>query len=164
VAYALARYTAGGVLDTTFNTTGKLTTDLGSAVDIAYRLAIGPDYKIVAVGNHGRVAALCECENVSLLGVGRMLSDPAYRRWVVRQVKDPLVRAFWEREFAGYDKRFVAEVASPVQNEVGQLLMAPPLRNVLGQVRGKVDLQFMMDGARCPRPTLDPQIHPFVGG
>jgi hypothetical protein len=95
------------------------------------------------------VAALCECQNVSLLGVGRMLSDPAYRRWVVRQVKDPLVRAFWEREFASYDKRFVAEVASPVQNKVGQLLMAPPLRNVLGQVRGKVDLRFVMDGGRA---------------
>ena len=60
------------------------------------------------------VAALCECQNVSLLGVGRMLSDASYRRWVVGQVKDPLVRSFWEREFAGYDKRFVSEVSSPV--------------------------------------------------
>jgi hypothetical protein len=94
------------------------------------------------------VAALCECPNTSLLGVSRMLSDALYRRWVVGQVKDPLVRSFWEREFAGYDKRFLAEVISPVQNKVGQLLMAPPLRNVLGQVRSKIDLRFMMGEGR----------------
>jgi uncharacterized delta-60 repeat protein/RHS repeat-associated protein len=51
--FALARYTSGGLLDTTFDTDGKLTTDLGSAVDTAYGLAIGPDYKIVAVGTTG---------------------------------------------------------------------------------------------------------------
>jgi hypothetical protein len=94
------------------------------------------------------VAALSECDNISLLGVRRMLSDPHYRRWVMRQVKDPAVRAFWRDEFESYDKRFLAEVIAPVQNKVGQLFMAPPLRNVLGQVRSKVDLRFMMDNRR----------------
>jgi hypothetical protein len=94
------------------------------------------------------VSALCECQSVSLLGVGRMLSDITYRNWVVRQVKDPLVKSFWEREFAGYDKRFLSEVISPVQNKVGQLMMSPPLRNVLGQVTSKVDFRFMLDRSR----------------
>ena len=94
------------------------------------------------------VAALCECSNVSLLGVGRMLSDERYRAWVLRQVKDPVVRAFWLREFAGYDRRLVAEVIAPVQNKVGQILMAPPLRNIAGHVAGKVDVRFMMDTGR----------------
>ena len=97
---------------------------------------------------YAAVAALCECENVSLLGVQRMLVDARYRRWVVKQVKDPIVRAFWEREFAGYDKRFLAEVIAPVQNKVGQLFMAPPVRNILGQVRSKIDFRFMMDDQR----------------
>jgi len=93
-------------------------------------------------------AALLECENVSILGVQRMLSDARYRDWVVRQVQDPAVRAFWLQEFGRYDKRFLQEVIAPVQNKVGQLLMAPPIRNIFGQVQSKIDPRFMMDHRR----------------
>jgi len=43
---------------------------------------------------YASVAALLECDNVSLLGVQRMLSDARYRVWVVKQVEDPMVRSF----------------------------------------------------------------------
>lgn len=90
-------------------------------------------------------AAVLECENVSLLSVQRMLSDARYRKWVVRQVKDPIVRAFWETEFEEYDKRLMAEAVAPIQNKIGQVLMSPPLRNILGQVKGRIGARFMMD-------------------
>ena len=48
---------------------------------------------------YAAVAALLDCENVSLLGIQRMLSDGKYRAWVVKQIKDPIVRAFWVEEF-----------------------------------------------------------------
>ena len=54
-----------------------------------------------------------------------MLSDRRYRYWVVKQVRDPMVRWFWENEFENYDKRLLSEAVSPVQNKIGQLLMAP---------------------------------------
>jgi hypothetical protein len=39
-------------------------------------------------------------ENTSLLGVPRMLSDEKYRSWVVKQVRDPVVRVILgENEF-----------------------------------------------------------------
>jgi len=94
------------------------------------------------------VAALLECDNVSLLGVQRMLTDARYRAWAVRQVKDPLVRSFWLHEFAGYEQKFVREAIAPIQNKVGQLLLSPQLRNVLGQVRSTLDARFMMDEGR----------------
>jgi len=97
---------------------------------------------------YASVAALLECENVSLLGVGRMLSDTRYREWVVRQVQDPIVRAFWVREFELWDDRFLMEVIAPIQNKVGQLLMAPHVRNILGQVTRSIDPRFMMDNKR----------------
>jgi len=93
-------------------------------------------------------AALLECQNTSLLGIQRMLVDHRYRAWVLRQVTDPMVRSFWLEEFASYDRRFLSELVSPVQNKVGQLLMAPPLRNVLGQVRNRIDTRFIMDHGR----------------
>src|SRR6266571_3423543 len=90
-----------------------------------------------------------DCRNTSLLGVNRMLTDAEYRAWVIRQVKDPFVRNFWAEEFAGYDPRFVREAIAPIQNKIGQFLMNPPIRNILGQVRTKIDFRFMMDTGRA---------------
>jgi hypothetical protein len=97
---------------------------------------------------YAAVAALLECQNVSLLGVPRMLSDKTYRAWVLRQVKDPVVRSFWLTEFEGYSRQFVSEAVAPIQNKVGQLLMSPPVRNILGQVRSRFNARFMMDNRR----------------
>lgn len=94
------------------------------------------------------VAALAECDNVSLLGVQRMLIDDRYRRWVLRQVRDPMVRLFWEREFGSYERRYLQEAIAPIQNKIGQLLMATPLRNILGQVGNKVDAADIMNNRR----------------
>ena len=48
--FCLARYLPSGALDTSFNTTGKLMTPIGSIGDIAYALALQPDGKIVVAG------------------------------------------------------------------------------------------------------------------
>jgi hypothetical protein len=77
-----------------------------------------------------------------------MLSDSRYRAWVVKQVEDPMVRSFWRDEFENYDRRFVQEVIAPIQNKIGQLVMSPKTRNVLGQVKSKMDARFMMDNGR----------------
>ncbi len=97
---------------------------------------------------YAAVAALLDCRNVSILGVQRMLGDRRYRRWVVDQVSDPVVKTFWLQEFESYSPRFMQEAIAPIQNKVGPLLMSPPVRNVLGQVKRKVDLRFMMDNRR----------------
>lgn len=97
---------------------------------------------------YAAVAALLDCENVSFLSLPRMLTDARYRAWVVRQVKDPVVRAFWECEFESHDKHTKSEMVSPILNKVGPLLMTPQIRNVLGQVRGRIDARFMMDRGR----------------
>lgn len=97
---------------------------------------------------YATLAALLQCDNTSLLGVSRMLYDDRYRAWVVKQVKDPMVRSFWVNEFANYDRSFRQEVVSPIQNKVGQLFLAPALRNALGQVATKVNFRFMMDEQR----------------
>ena len=77
-----------------------------------------------------------------------MLTDDRYRAWVVKQVKDPMVRSFWINEFGKYEKKFLQEAIAPIQNKVGQLLMSPQLRNILGQVRSRMDARFMMDRGR----------------
>ena len=97
---------------------------------------------------YAAVAALLDVEGTTLLGVQRMLVDDAYRSWVVDQVRDPVVRSFWRDEFAHYETRFRREAVAPILNKVGQLLMAAPVRNILGQVRARLDLSFTMDNRR----------------
>ena len=48
--FCIARYNADGTLDTTFNTTGKVLTPIGTSDDIASSLVIQPDGKIVLAG------------------------------------------------------------------------------------------------------------------
>jgi energy-coupling factor transporter ATP-binding protein EcfA2 len=97
---------------------------------------------------YASLSALLQCGNTSLLGVSRMLHDDYYRRWVVKQVKDPMIRSFWVNEFANYERGFRQEVVGPIQNKVGQIFLAPALRNVLGQVGSRINFRFMMDQHR----------------
>jgi len=97
---------------------------------------------------HNAVSALLDCRNATLLGVNRMLIDERYRAKVVRQIKDPFIRSFWAEEYAGYDIRFQREAIAPIQNKLGQFLLNPVIRNILGQVKTKVSIPFIMDNER----------------
>lgn len=97
---------------------------------------------------HNAILALMETKGSTLLGIYRMLADDEYRHQVVAQVKDPVVRLFWTEDFEKYPPNFKKEVASPIQNKIGQLLTSTPLRNIVGQSRSTIDLRFIMDNQR----------------
>ncbi len=97
---------------------------------------------------YNAIAALLDCPNTSLLGVNRMLTDAKYRRRIVAKVRDPFIRAFWLEEYENYDPRFQREAIAPIQNKLGQFIQNPVVRNILGQVRNKVSIPFMMDTGR----------------
>jgi DNA helicase HerA-like ATPase len=97
---------------------------------------------------YNAVAALLDCQNVSLLGVNLMLTDERYRLWVIRQIKDPFIKAFWKEEYAAYDERFQREAIAPIQNKLGPFLLNPVIRNILGQVKCKVKFPFIIDNGR----------------
>src|SRR5258707_482416 len=97
---------------------------------------------------YNAVSALLDCRNATLLGVNRMLTDPIFRAKVIRQIKDPFIRAFWAEEYEGYDERFKREAIAPIQNKIGQFLLNPVVRNILGQIKTKVSISFIMDNGR----------------
>jgi energy-coupling factor transporter ATP-binding protein EcfA2 len=82
---------------------------------------------------YNAASALLESQNQTLLGVNRLLTDDHYREKVIRQVKDPFIRAFWAEEYANYDERFKRETIAPIQNKIGQFLLNPVVRNILGR-------------------------------
>jgi hypothetical protein len=80
---------------------------------------------------YNAIRALLDAEHTSILGLPKMLTDETYRHWVVRQVKDPFVKAFWQDEFENYDQRFRQEAIAPIQNKVGTLTTNPVLGKLL---------------------------------
>ncbi len=91
------------------------------------------------------ILALLEYPNSTLLGVNRMLADPDYRKKVVEKVTDPVVKSFWIQEFARYTQRYEVEATAAIQNKVGQFISNPLIRNIIGQVKSKIDIRKVMD-------------------
>ena len=89
--------------------------------------------------------ALLEAPGTTLLGVNRMLSDKAYRNEIISHIKDPSVRTFWVKEFAGYTERMAAEAVPAIQNKVGQFTANPLIRNMIGQATSSFDFREAMD-------------------
>ncbi len=89
--------------------------------------------------------ALLEYPGATLLGVNRMYTDKAYRKQVVDNIKDPLVKDFWTKEFAGYTDRYTQEATPAIQNKIGQFTSNPLIRNIVGQPHSSFDIRQMMD-------------------
>lgn len=89
--------------------------------------------------------ALLEYPDSTLLSVNRMYIDKGFRAKVVDFVKDPVVKDFWTKEFAGYTDRFTQEATPAIQNKVGQFTSNPLIRNIIGQPRSSFDVRQMMD-------------------
>ncbi len=89
--------------------------------------------------------ALLEYPDATLLGVNRMYTDKAYRTKVVDNVKDPVVKDFWVKEFANYGDRYTQEATPAIQNKIGQFTGNPLIRNIIGQPKSSFDIRTLMD-------------------
>ena len=94
------------------------------------------------------ILALLDFPGTTLLGINRMLADKEYRDRVVANSKDPVVKAFWQTEFANYTEKFRTEAVSPIQNKIGQFLSASVIRNIVAQVKSRIDIREIMDGKK----------------
>ncbi|MCX6796935.1 MAG: DUF87 domain-containing protein [Candidatus Doudnabacteria bacterium] len=91
------------------------------------------------------VLALLESPGNTLLGITRMYVDKKYRKKIVDNIKDPMVRAFWTDEYANYNEKYRTEAIAPIQNKVGQFLSSGIIRNIVGQPKSTIDLREIMD-------------------
>ncbi|MGH7175070.1 MAG: type IV secretion system DNA-binding domain-containing protein [Minisyncoccia bacterium] len=92
--------------------------------------------------------ALLEYPGATLLGVNRMYTDKVYRKKVVENIKDPLVKDFWTKEFATYTDRYTQEATPAIQNKIGQFTSNPLIRNIIGQSKSSFDIRQMMDSRK----------------
>jgi energy-coupling factor transporter ATP-binding protein EcfA2 len=91
------------------------------------------------------ILALLDVPGTTLLGINRILSDKHYRKHILDQVQDPVVKAFWNEEFTKYNDKYASEAVAPIQNKVGQFISNPLVRNIIGQANSKIDFRRIMD-------------------
>jgi hypothetical protein len=89
--------------------------------------------------------ALLDYPDATMLGITRMLTDKNFRKDVIKEIKDPVVKAFWVTEFASWNDKFANEAVAPVLNKVGAFTANPLIRNIIGQPKSKLDLREIMD-------------------
>jgi len=82
---------------------------------------------------------------VSLPDVLRLYADEKYRRAVVREIRNDVVRNFWRNEFEHYHFRQRADAVAPIQNKLGALLADPTLYRILAAPRIDLHFRSMMD-------------------
>src|SRR2546425_9208497 len=89
--------------------------------------------------------ALLDLPASTLIDIPRLLDDLTFRRHVLVYTRNDQVRRFWLREYENYPARFRAEAIAPIQNKVGEFLVNPILRNIVGQSKSTFDLRRVMD-------------------
>lgn len=94
------------------------------------------------------ILALLDNPGSTLLGINRMLSDADYRKRIIGNVTDPVVRQFWLKEFASYNEKYAQEAVAPIQNKIGQFLSASVIRNIVAQVKSTINVREIMDSGQ----------------
>lgn len=97
------------------------------------------------------ILALMETPGTTLLSATRMLVDKDYRKMIVDNIKDPVVKGYWISEFevqAKTNPKFITEAIAPIQNKIGQFLSVPSVRNIVGQPNSTINIKDIMDNKK----------------
>lgn len=96
------------------------------------------------------IATALEAQGTTLLAVIRLLMDQNYRKFILKQVDDPILYKFWTEEFAqmAQNSKLLSESVSPIQNKVGRFISSAVTRNIIGQVKSTIDLREIMDNQK----------------
>ncbi len=85
--------------------------------------------------------SLLDYHNASFFGILLMLTNPSYRTEVLKEVKDQVVRNFWEREFLEKQNMFEERVTLPWKTRFGHFFFDPSARLMFSQERPSIDFE-----------------------
>ena len=93
------------------------------------------------------ILTLLDVPGTTMLGITRLMEDQNYQNFILHQVKDPLVKRFWDKEFKEMkgNQKLVTEAIAPIQNKVNRFLASTTIRNILGQRNSTLNLWEAMN-------------------
>lgn len=91
------------------------------------------------------ILALLDYPQATMLDITRILTEKKFRHDVMKYVTDPVVRNFWQVEFASWNDKFMTEAVAPILNKVGAFTANPLVRNIIGQPKSSFNIRQIMD-------------------
>lgn len=89
--------------------------------------------------------ALLERDGSTLPDILRLYADEKFRKALVRDIRNPVVKAFFKSEFEKYPWRYRSEAVAPIQNKLGALLSDPLLYRLLVEPPVDLRIRSLMD-------------------
>ena len=86
--------------------------------------------------------------NSTLADVLKILANKRFRDRVVDKLEDPNLVHFWKEEFDKMPDRLQKEAIAPIQNKVGQFVLSPLIRGIIGQPKGSFSIEEIMDDGK----------------
>ncbi len=86
-----------------------------------------------------------EDEGGTLIDVPRLFVDDAFMKYKVSKVKNPVVKAFWEHEYANTGDREKQEMIPYFSSKFGPFITNTTIRNIIGQPKSAFNLRSVMD-------------------
>jgi len=84
-------------------------------------------------------------EGAVLLDLPRLFTDDSWQKYKVNKVKNPIVKAFWEKEMANTGAREKQEMIPYFSAKFGPFVTNAQIRNIIGQTKSGFDFRKVMD-------------------
>jgi hypothetical protein len=92
---------------------------------------------------------LVEDPESTIIDIPRLFTDTKFRNWIVPRVKNPIVRDFWDKEYAQSLKgQQSADMLSYVISKLGRFIGNEVMRNIIGQPHNSFDIRKVMDSRK----------------
>jgi hypothetical protein len=84
----------------------------------------------------------------TLIEIPKLFTDDVFRASRVKNVQDPVVRAFWEQQLAKTSDFHKSEMYNYFISKFGRFMTNTTMRNIIGQTKSAFDLREAMDNSK----------------
>lgn len=85
----------------------------------------------------------------TLIDVPRLFVDEAFMKYKVSKVKNPVVKAFWDHEYANTWDREKQEMIPYFSSKFGPFITNTTIRNIIGQPKSAFNIREIMDNRKA---------------
>lgn len=87
-------------------------------------------------------------EGATLIDIPRMFTDDEFMKYKVSKAKNPIVKSFWEHEYANTGDRERQEMIPYFSSKFGPFITNSIMRNTIGQAKSAFNLREVMDNKK----------------
>lgn len=84
----------------------------------------------------------------AITDIPRIFTDTEFQKYKVAKLKDPVVRAFWEKEMAKTSDFHKSEMLGYLISKVGRFVENSTMRNIVGQSKSGFNFRKVMDDGK----------------